>query len=548
MTHATSEPARPATPGPDTPRLFLTTSLAALLALVLHLATNAGYGMFRDEFYYLACANHLAWGYVDHPPFSIAALAAWRAIFGDGVWAIRIVPALLHAAAALGAGDLARRLGGGHTAQALAALTTTFVPGILAICGFTSMNAWEVGFWMAAVFLFAILLAGGDRRFWLLLGLVAGLGLLNKYGIALGLAGIALGTILSPLRRDLRTRWPYLAVAIAALLFLPHVLWQIHHGWPTLEFMENARRFKMSTLSPGAFWGEQLLQGHPLFAPIWAIGLGGLLFTRRLRRFRALSLTFLVPAVALTVTHGKPYYLMPAYPPMLAAGGVVIAGWLAALKPALRETPAAALKPALRGTPAAALEPTLQRALAAAVITIVTLTGLALAPLTIPLLPVDAFLRYQARIGVQPDTGERHSQVALPQHFADRFGWRELADDVATTWRSLPEEDRAACTILTRNYGEAGAIEYFERDPEFPPVVSIHNAYHTWGPGDRGLRVVLAIGFSREELEESFREVTPVGRHQAELAMVYEADLTIWLCRGPLRPAEEIWPEVRMYI
>jgi hypothetical protein len=209
---------------------------------------------------------------------------------------------------------------------------------------------------------------------------------------------------------------------------------------------------------------------------------------------------------------------------VLAAGSVMLAGWLAHLGPALRRT------------------------LATTLIAIVTLGGLALAPLTIPLLPVDAFLRYQARIGVQPDAGERQRRVALPQHFADRFGWRELADDVASAWRSLPAEERAVCTILTRNYGEAGAIEYFQRALDFPPVVSIHNSYHLWGPGDRGLSVVLAIGFSREELEESFREVTPIANHHAELAMAYEADLVIWLCRWPLKPVGEMWPAVKLYI
>jgi hypothetical protein len=302
------------------------------------------------------------------------------------------------------------------------------------------------------------------------------------------------------------------------------VLWQIQHGWPTREFMDNARRFKMAALTPGAFWSEQLIQGHPLFAPVWAIGLGALLFARRLRQFRALGVAFLVPAVALTFTHGKPYYLMPAYPPLLAAGSVMLAGWLARLAPALR------------------------RGLTTVLVAVVTLTGLAVAPLAVPLLPLDAFLRYQSRLGLQPESGEKHALGKLPQHFADRFGWPELADDVARTWRALPDSDRAACTILTRNYGEAGAIAYFKREPGFPPVVSGHNSYHTWGPGGRGLEVVLAVGFSREDLEQSFREVTPAGEHHAELAMPYEADLIIWLCRGPRRPVGELWPLMRWFV
>jgi 4-amino-4-deoxy-L-arabinose transferase-like glycosyltransferase len=219
-------------PQPAAARLAVAAWAAAGFVLLLHLISNTRYGMFRDEFYYLACANHLAWGYVDHPPFSIAALAAWRALVGDGVWALRIVPAILHALTTLGAGELARRLGGNRTAQGLAALLTALAPTLLGIMGFTSMNAWEVAFWMAAVLIVAALLAGGDRRLWLLLGLVAGLGVLNKYSLGLALVGLALGILLSPLRRDLRTRWPWLGAAMASVLFLPHVLWQILNGWP----------------------------------------------------------------------------------------------------------------------------------------------------------------------------------------------------------------------------------------------------------------------------------------------------------------------------
>jgi len=370
----------------------------------------------------------------------------------------------------------------------------------------------------------AALLAGGNRRLWLLLGLVAGLGVLNKYSLALALVGLALGILLSPLRRDLRTRWPWLAAAIAIVLFLPHVLWEIQSGFPTLEFMDNARQFKMVALDPGAFWTEQVMQMHPLFAPVWLIGLGALLAAKRLRPFRALGVAFLVPAVALTVSQGKPYYLAAAYPSLFAAGSVMLAGWLGRLGTGLR------------------------RGLTLLLVAVVALAGLMTAPLVVPLLPVEAFIRYQARLGVHANTGENHERGALPQHFADRFGWRELADEVARVWRDLPAGDRAACTILTGNYGEAGAIEYFERAPGFPPVVSVHNSYHTWGPGDRGLEVVLAVGISREDLERFFREVTPAGRHHADLAMPYEADLVIWLCRGPRGAVAEVWPEVRRFI
>ncbi len=538
--------------------------LAAGLTLLLHLISNGRYGMFRDEFYYLACADHLAWGYVDHPPFSIAMLAAWRGLVGDGAWAIRLVPALLHAGVALGAADLARRIGtsglvtgheieGGREAhagrtgalsgipqrasgfaQTIAALTTGLMPGMLGTTSVMSMNAWEIAIWTALVLVFCALLIDPSRPslssdrarpgLWVLLGFLAGLGLLNKYGIGMALAGIAAGIVLSHLRTRLRTRWPWIAVAIACAIVLPHLLWQARHGWPTLEFMESARENKMIAFGPGAFWGQVVFFAHPLYAPVWLIGLAGLLFVRRLRRVRALAWTFIVPAIALTVGQGKPYYLAPALPVLLAAGSVIIAGWMAHLRVNVR------------------------RWTAVAILVSVLLSGLVTAPLTIPLLPVDAYVRYAKMLGVSSQSEERHAQGVLPQHFADRFGWPELAGEVRRAWQSLSPEDRADCTILAGNYGEAGAIAYYCREPGFPPVVSVHNAFHTWGPGDRSWDVVLAVGMSREDLTAFFAEVEPVGRHQQALAMPYEADLVIWLCRKPLGPVKEGWAAAKHYI
>ena len=65
--------------------VLLALSLAAVVLhlVVLHLLVIQRYGWFRDEFYYVVCADRLAWGYVDHPPFSIAVLTAWKTLFGQ---------------------------------------------------------------------------------------------------------------------------------------------------------------------------------------------------------------------------------------------------------------------------------------------------------------------------------------------------------------------------------------------------------------------------------------------------------------------------------
>lgn len=503
--------------------------LVAAGTVLLHAVAAGRYGVFRDELYYVACVHHLAWGYVDMPPFSIAFLALWSAVFGDGVVALRVPGILIHAGCVLLAAWLAGRLGGRGFARTLAAAAVAVLPCVLAVCGFYSMNSWDVAFWLVVACLVTRLLDGADKRLWLAGGAVAGIGLLNKYSLVWYLVGLTVGLLFSPLRRDLRTRWPWLALGLTVLLVLPHFVWQVRNGWPTLEFIDNARRYKMAALGLVGFWKEQLLMGHPLMLPLWLCGLGALLVAPGMRRYRPLGIAFVVVAVWLTLADGKPYYLGPAYPMLLVAGAVQVERWELHLR-------------AIRA----------QRAVAAALLVVVIGGGLAIAPLAIAVLPVETFVAYQEALGLKPASGERSTLGVLPQHFADRFGWGGLADDVAAVVGELSADDRASCLVIASNYGEAGALEYYCRlradAAALPPVACIHNNYHLWGPGVDDPRVVVFVGFGMRQLDGWFDEVTLARRHTADCAMPYEGDLPIWICRGWRRPLLEIWPEVGQYI
>ena len=250
------------------PTLRIVAPIAAA-KLVLHLLWANGYGYFRDELYYIACARHLAWGYVDHPPLSVAVLAGVRAALGDSRPALRLLPALVGAAVVLLAGWLAREIGGGRVAMVLAAIAALVAPVYLAIDHFYSMNALEGLFWTVAVCLVArILRMRGvvTWQTWAVLGVVLGLGLLNKASLLWLIGGVFLGLVLTPQRRLLRSPGPWLAVVIAAALLAPHVVWQIDNGWPTREFMQNATGEKMAAISPLAFLRAQIDDMHPLNA------------------------------------------------------------------------------------------------------------------------------------------------------------------------------------------------------------------------------------------------------------------------------------------
>lgn len=486
----------------------------ALAKLLLHLVVNAGggYGIFRDELYYLACADYPAFGYVDQPPLSIWILAAGRALLGSSVFALRFWPALAGAAAVFLAGLLTRELGGRRFAQG-AAMAATIVSLIhLAFSDIYSMNAFDLAAWALAALLIVRLIKTGNPRIWLWLGLVLGLGLLNKISVLWLGAGIAAGLVLTGERKWLRTRWPWLGGALAFALFLPYLVWNHVHDWPHLEFMRNAVSGKYAGLTFKDFVEGQILLPNPMTLFLWVPGLFFLLFHPRGKRFRWLGIIFAVVFLILAANrHSKAEYLAAAFVPVFAGGGVFLeiltAGKLSRLRPA-----------------------------AAAVLA----SGLLLAPVALPILPVETYIRYTAFLGIRPQTSEAKQLAELPQHYADRFGWENMAAAVSKVYLSLPPEERTHTVVLGRNYGEAGAIDYFRGRYDLPPAVAMHNNYWLWGyPED--IRTVIIIGGREEDHRRALREVEPAAVIRSPYAMPYENNLTVFVGRGLKIPLEEIW-------
>lgn len=492
----------------------------ALVQIALHLTLGLGYGIFRDELYYWDCANHLAWGYVDHPPVSIAILAVWKAVFGDSILSMRILPALAGGALIWMTARLAARLGGGSFARALAAVVAFATPSYLGITGYYSMNSFELLFWAALAFVVLDVLEHGRRRDWVLLGLCVGFGTLNKISMLLGAAAAGVVIVAATRLRALRQPGPYLALAIAALIVAPHVAWQIRNDWPTLEFMENAQRFKMTVQGPLGFLKGLLLEMGPLMAPWLVAGLVALFAAPALRRGRPLAWMTLLSLAVLTFSRSKPYYAVAAFPPVIAGLSVLIES---ATERRLRW---------VRALPIAA-----------------AIGDLALAaPFAIPMLPVPSFIAYERALGMRPPSEERRDRGDLPQFLADRFGWPELAAQVASAVRSLPAEERARCLIVADNYGEAAAINYYGRRYGLPRAVSQHNNYYLWGYGAGTPMAYVIVGDSRESLERAFIEVREVARTSAPHAMPDETGVPIWICRGLEIPLDEAWRRGKHYI
>ena len=496
--------------------------VAAFVAakLVFHVVTAPGYGWFRDELYYLACADHLALGYVDHPPLSIVVLAATRAAFGDSLIAIRSVIAVVGALNVLVVAGVTAELGGDRYAQALAMLAVLAAPLYLALDHFYSMNAFDLLLWPLSAWLLLRAIRGEGTRRWLLLGVVLGLGLLNKIGVLWLGFGFTVGLLATSARAELKRPGPWLCAATALLLFVPHLWWQATHDWPTIEFIANATGSKMKPVSPIDFVLGQLEAAGFVSAPIWILGLVALLRGRHHAPGRVLGLAYLTVLVLLILAGtSRVGYLAPAY------------GWL---------FPAGAI----------AIERRLHRvSLRALILAVVGLAGAITAPFAVPILPVDRYLAYAEALGQAPTTAERKELAALPQHYADMHGWEDLVEDIADGWQAIPEDERASAVIFTNNYGEAGAVDHFGPAHGLPPAISGHNNYHLWGTRGREGSTMLIIGadgLTRDVLERAFEEVEQVGRIDCGYCMPYENGSALWVLRGR-RSGEtlaERWPQL----
>ncbi|WP_019948621.1 glycosyltransferase family 39 protein [Hymenobacter aerophilus] len=433
--------------------------LPVLLAL-LKFATGYGlassaYELHRDEYLYLDYGRHLAWGYLEVPP--LTALQSWLTLALGGSWFwVKFWPLLWGSLTIYLVGRAVQRLGGGPWAVALAGLG--YLLSAYARLNFLFQpNAFEVLAFTAVGY---CLICYGQQpapRWLYAIGAVLGLALLNKYSALFFIAALLLALLLTPLRRVLATRHFWLAVGLALLLWLPNLAWQIGHGLPVLHHMALLRESQLVHVSAAGFWQGQLTM-NALSLWVWVPGLLALLLSRRLRPYRVLGLVYVFGLLLLTLLHGKDYYALGYYPLLLAAGA---AWWQQRLSswPRLGWV----LKPALLVLPLA--------------------LSLRMLPLLFPIEPPDGMLAHWARYervgALRWEDGQNH---LLPQDYADMQGWRELADKTWAAYAALPPQARGRTLILAGNYGQAGAINYYNRRRNLPPANSFNGSYLLWQP------------------------------------------------------------------
>ena len=509
-------------------RRFFSGGMPAVLAiaaalLVVHIIFHNRYDFFRDEFNYLACAHRPAWGYVDQPP-----LIPWLArlslvTLGDSLRAIRFLPALFMSLTVVLSAQIARELGGRAFSLICSAVSVIVPPIYLNDGSMLTTNCLEPLLWTGCAY-FALLAAKHDQpRYWLWFGVVAGVGMQEKYSITVFGFGVVIGLLLTEQRRILFNKWIWLGGLAAFLIFLPNLLWNVYYHFPFVQLMHNVRADNRDiVLSPLQYFLQQCLLMQPIAAPLWIAGVLGFFFWPRFHRYRFLGWAYVVSLTVFIVLHGKNYYLSPIYPMLFAAGSVVFEH--AIERPRLRW-----LKPVS--------------------LILMLAAGAWLAPVAMPILPIDRFMTYRENLPLKvPHSEHSHLAAVLPQHYADQFGWHEIVSQVVVAWNRIPPDERSDCGIFAQDYGAAGAIDWYGGKFGLPASLSGHQTWFLWGPRQYSGNCLIVVGDMRKKLESMYNQVEFVG-NSPDNPYALEKDLPVFICKGKKWPGDlaQIWPNVKKW-
>ena len=494
---------------------FAVVALIVAARLLLHLLTANRYGIFRDEMYYFACSRHLDWGYVDMPPFIPAVTRLFTTLFGPSLFVLRLIPALAGCGAIALTACQAQQFGGRRYAMALSALALA-VSAVFVINGhLLGTNDFEALFWKGCASVVIRIIQTGNQKLWLWFGVLAGMGLQNKYSMAVFGLGIVAGLLFTRERKAFAHKWIWIAGVIAFLICLPNLLWNVHRDWPFVQLMHNIRASGRDVaLNPVQFLLQQILMVNPFALPLWLAGLGWLFFGREGRRYRVLGWAYLVTLAFFLAQHGKDYYVAPAYPMLFAAGAVVCEEWV-------ERTRKGWLKPVFA--------------------LVLVIPALAFMPLIAPVISPEQFVAFIRAIHFTPPVNEHsHARSPLPQYYSDELGWEAMVVEVARVYHSLPPDVQARTAIKASNFGEAGAIDYFGPKYGLPQAVCFHQNYWYWGThGYTGESIIVVNeGNEGRHLKQISEHAEKVGHFEYPYAL---ENFDIWYAQGLKVNLHDIW-------
>jgi hypothetical protein len=424
--------------------------LAIVKFVLPFILQSSVFELHRDEYLYYQQGQHLALGYLENPPL-LGWLSGISSLLGGSFFWIKFWPCIFGSFTVLLTAAIARQLGGGLFAQALAALAIIF-SGYMRMHFLFQPNFLDVFFWSLAAYFLIAFINNGKDRFLYYLSITLAVGWWGKYSILFFMTSTVLAILLTRYRSMFLRKHFWYAAAVGLLIVIPNLVWQYYHNWPLVHHMKELRDTQLQYLQPLDFLKEQVLQLFP-FLIVW---LAGLIWLLRSDTYRVIALVYCSVIALLLVSSGKGYYALGAYPMLLAAGGVCIERWGERFHFARYAT-----------------------------ITVVMVLSLVSIKLLLPTEAPEKMAAFNERYHLA-DKGllrwEDLQNHPLQQDFADMLGWKELTQKTDRFLSSLPESVQKRLVVLCGNYGQAGALQYYGSKALRQKIISTNGSFILWAP------------------------------------------------------------------
>lgn len=503
------------------PKEFSFIVLFVCLKITLHFFANSNFGFHRDEFLYMALGEHLDWGFQEVPPFIAGISWFSTSIFGESVFAARVISTFFGALIVFLTGLIVLALNGKRLAIAIACMAVIISPAFLASGYLLQPVVFDQFFWVLAAYLLVRYIRTYENQYVYALGFTAGIGMLNKYSMAFYILALLIALLLTPQRKILLNKAWLGAGAIAFVIFLPNLLWQINRDFPVLRHMNELKETQLNFINPVDFVLQQLMV-HATASIVWITGFLYLFFSRPLRQFRFLAVSYLVVIILLIVLQGKSYYSFGAYPALFAVGGMAISRLTSRLSNTLKYSTVA----------------------------LILLPSIIFLPIAIPILPFHSTLKFFQFTSNQmnltfPLKWEDQQLHATTQDYADMLGWEELSIEVSKTYRLIPENERTLTTIFANNYGQAGALDHYRKKYAFPATVCLSSSYALWAPEKITTQHLIYIDDEYpDDLEHAFKTVRKISEIKNPYAR--EKGTSVYLLSYPIESILPIYQQHRL--
>ena len=482
---------------------FLIAGLA-LIKLIIHFVTNTNYGLQRDAYLYIAEAHHLSFGYLSIPPMTPVLIRIMEFLFGNSVFAVRILPALIGALSVIVIAKIVLELGGKHWAILLACASFLVSPAFLRSNSLLQPVSLNQFFWLLSLYFVLKMLKTRNTEYWIYLGIIWGLAFLNKYSIAFLALAVFLALLVTKQRFLIQSRNIFIGIAFGLLIISPNLYWQYSHNWPVISHMIELTQNQLVNVNIVDFLVMQLIMNaHGLL--IWLLGFLFLLFAREEKSYRVLGFTFIFLLLILIGLRGKFYYTLGIYPMLFAAGGFFIEKYLSGRWLILQKI----------------------------ILILIVLSALPILPFSLPILSYDKMAAYSkatAELGFEGPLRWEDGQIhPIPQDYADMTGWEELAEIVEIAYNNLTEEEKSRCAIFGENYGHAGAVRYHTQEAGLPEPISFSDNFLFWAPNNVDIDVLIYINNDTTDVSYYFAEVNEVGHITDPYAR--ESGLPVFVCK-----------------